>query len=100
MDQDEYEKQLNDMKNEAMRTFDVKCKSPYRLEGSKRTTIKDDFVTKLEGHMKDFLKRHEDFINKNGVRVIYNGRMMRESARTAKLINDCCTVGYDRANHE
>ena len=73
MDQETFEKQLNGFRIESIRAFDIKCKSPYRQEGSKRTTIKDDFVTKLNDRMRDFLKRHMDFINKNGVRVVYDG---------------------------
>ena len=99
MDEDAFEEELTTLKTEAEKSFDEKCKSPYRMDGSKRTTIKDDFAKKLDDHMKDRLKRHKDFIDKNGVRVVYNGWIMTVSARAATLINDCCTVNDDNANH-
>ena len=91
MDEDAFEGELKTLKTEAEKSFDEKCKSPYRVDGSKRTTIKDDFAKKLDGHMKDRLKRHKDFIDKNGVRVVYNGKnQVNTKADTLTVNNGTC----------
>ena len=73
MDSEEFAVKLNKIKYEAMKGFEEKCKSATHLVDGKETLLTDTLEKEIEKIIEESMKKHNDVIDKNGLKVTYDG---------------------------
>ena len=64
---------MNKIKYEAMKGFEEKCKSATHLVDGKETLLTDTLEKEIEKIIEESMKKHNDVIDKNGLKVTYDG---------------------------
>ena len=92
MDPETFADQLSRLKKEAVKAFKKSCKSPNRFvngcESSFIRALEKEIDTQIDG----WKKRHNDLIDKNGLKVVYDGsKSVSERVSILKVENSTCT---------
>lgn len=92
MDSEEFAVKLNKIKYEAMKGFEEKCKSATHLVDGKETLLTDTLEKEIEKIIEESMKKHNDVIDKNGLKVTYDGKKKVTEKVTILYVEDnSCT---------
>ena len=92
MDSDEFAIKLNRIKEETMKSHRMKWKSVTHLVDGKETSLIATLEERIEVIIKESVKKHNDVIDKNGLKVTYDGRKKVTEKVTILCVEDnSCT---------
>ena len=96
MDQETFKDELTRMKKEVMKTFKEQCKSPKRLVDGVRSSFTEMLEKEIDTQMDGWMKKHNDLIDQNGLKIVYNGKKKISEKVNILLVenNNCSDLVY------
>lgn len=79
-----------------MKTFKEQCKSPNRLADGVRSSFTDMLEKEIDTQMDGWMKKHNDLIDQNGLKIVYNGKKKISEKVNILLVenNNCSDLVY------